>query len=512
MPQLSQPAVRIATLGGAAGALRVLPQAASLLNAVVTRDSGPKLVAVDNRLHSPSSSVTAATASFDHLAMSDVSTGCLVTDMRNAVVAYQSQTIPELLRSISIFTTCKQRWLVRNAEQILKTSAAALSQTLTDAVVKQTFFKQFCAGENSDEVLPVMHKLHSRGVGSILDYAAEADLSTGTTAAVFETSGVESVYTKMIEAHCDGNLAKYLDAVALAAKAPPGEGVVAMKITSLGNPLLLQRMAIARDDIPADLSEEEEQLAARVHERVGAIASAAQASGVELLVDAEHSYFQVAIDSVAMRAMRTYNKDDAVVYNTYQCYLKDSGPKLEAHLAEAEAKGFQLGAKLVRGAYMNLERQRAEELCYPSPIHDTIQDTHDNFNRCMEMMLDSVAAERGHLVIATHNEESCKRAMRTMSTLGIHPSNMRVKFGQLQGMCDFLTYSLSAYGYRSYKYLPYGPLHEVLPYLIRRAQENSDMLGATDIERSLMLSEVWRRMSRFMRGTRGQVAAASAAA
>eukprot|EP00873_Tetraselmis_striata_P015855 jgi/Tetstr1/436119/TSEL_024966.t1 len=506
----SAPALRVAP--GLGGVIRMLPQASSLLVPVLGRDNNKaQLVMVDTRVNSPSSTASHPGYYYNQALQQagDASAvGGIVTDMRNAMVAYQTQTIPELLRSVAIFTTCKQKWLVTNAEQILRTSAMALSQRLTDMVVKQTFFKQFCAGENASEVLPLMNKLHSRGVGSILDYAAEADLGTETTAAAFETGGATSLYTGKIEAHCDDNLSKYLDAVALASQAPAGEGVVAVKVTSLGNPLLLQRMAVAKEDIPAELSEEEEGLAARVHERVSAIAAAAKEGGVELLVDAEHSYFQGAIDAVAMRAMRLYNKDDAVVYNTYQCYLKDSGPKLEEHLAQAEAAGFQLGAKLVRGAYMNLERRRAEELCYPSPIHDSLQDTHANFNHCMAMMLDAVKAERGHVVIATHNEDSCQRAMRKMATLGLEPSNGRVKFGQLQGMCDFLTYSLSAYGYKAYKYLPYGPLHEVLPYLIRRAQENSDVLGATDIERRLMLSEVKRR---FFQGASGPVAASATA-
>jgi len=192
------------------------------------------------------------------------------------------------------------------------------------------------------------------------------------------------------------------------------------------------------------------------------------------------------------------------VFNTYQCYLKGSHEKLQSHLEEAQTQGWKLGAKLVRGAYMKSERERADALGHPSPVHETIEDTHYSFDRSVETMLHAVKAGNGEVVIASHNEQSVLTAMSLMEELGLDNHNAGVMFGQLQGMCDFLTYSLSAKGYHSYKYLPYGPLHEVMPYLLRRAQENSGLLSTTDVEKFMMLAEVKRRVhsSLFPRSAR----------
>eukprot|EP00192_Tetraselmis_astigmatica_P003818 CAMPEP_0117698282 /NCGR_PEP_ID=MMETSP0804-20121206/29679_1 /TAXON_ID=1074897 /ORGANISM="Tetraselmis astigmatica, Strain CCMP880" /LENGTH=547 /DNA_ID=CAMNT_0005512589 /DNA_START=466 /DNA_END=2109 /DNA_ORIENTATION=- len=458
--------------------------------------------------------------------------------LRDAMVAYKSRTAGDLLRAVAVFQSCKFPWLVKNAEGLLNT-ASQVSKSLTDSVVKKTFFAHFCAGENEDEVKPVMQKLGSSHVGSILDYAAEADLDTeedpssgrpvylqktedhcdgnlkkylnaiSLATNATEGGGVVAVKIKT-EDHCDGNLKKYLNAISLATNATEGGGVVAVKITSLGNPALLQRMSFLSSE---DLIEEEHKLVQTVKERVHALGQAAQASHVRMLIDAEQSYFQPAIDALTMDLMKSYNTRDTVVFNTYQCYLKGSHEKLQSHLEEAQTQGWKLGAKLVRGAYiksereradaqgsheklqshleeaqtqgwklgaklvrgayMKSERERADALGHPSPVHETIEDTHYSFDRSVETMLHAVKAGNGEVVIASHNEQSVLTAMSLMEELGLDNHNAGVMFGQLQGMCDFLTYSLSAKGYHSYKYLPYGPLHEVMPYLLRRAQENS---------------------------------------
>eukprot|EP00192_Tetraselmis_astigmatica_P004277 CAMPEP_0117678136 /NCGR_PEP_ID=MMETSP0804-20121206/17125_1 /TAXON_ID=1074897 /ORGANISM="Tetraselmis astigmatica, Strain CCMP880" /LENGTH=500 /DNA_ID=CAMNT_0005487481 /DNA_START=413 /DNA_END=1915 /DNA_ORIENTATION=- len=415
--------------------------------------------------------------------------------LRDAMVAYKSRTAGDLLRAVAVFQSCKFPWLVKNAEGLLNT-ASQVSKSLTDSVVKKTFFAHFCAGENEDEVKPVMQKLGSSHVGSILDYAAEADLDTEE-----DPSSGRPVYLQKTEDHCDGNLKKYLNAISLATNATEGGGVVAVKITSLGNPALLQRMSFLSSE---DLIEEEHKLVQTVKERVHALGQAAQASHVRMLIDAEQSYFQPAIDALTMDLMKSYNTRDTVVFNTYQCYLKGSHEKLQSHLEEAQTQGWKLGAKLVRGAYMKSERERADALGHPSPVHETIEDTHYSFDRSVETMLHAVKAGNGEVVIASHNEQSVLTAMSLMEELGLDNHNAGVMFGQLQGMCDFLTYSLSAKGYHSYKYLPYGPLHEVMPYLLRRAQENSGLLSTTDVEKFMMLAEVKRRVhsSLFPRSAR----------
>uniref|UniRef100_A0A061SK57 Proline dehydrogenase n=1 Tax=Tetraselmis sp. GSL018 TaxID=582737 RepID=A0A061SK57_9CHLO len=419
--------------------------------------------------------------------------------LRDALVAYKSRSVAELLRAVTVFQTCKFRWLVKNAEPVLA-AANSVSKTLTNFAVKKTFFAQFCAGETEDEVKPVMQGLYNNRVGSILDYAAEADLSSVPNPGVHGNA-----YLQKTEDHCNLNLNKYLQAISLATHVTKGAGVVAMKVTSLGNPFLLERMsAVPRDELTA----EERSLVERLEERMNLLGQCAQNAGVRLLVDAEQSYFQPAIDELALMMMKNWNKEESVVFNTYQCYLKDAYGKLAAHLEASDREGFSLGAKLVRGAYMKMERQRAAERGYPSPIHDTIEDTHECFDSSVSLMLEQVKRQRGQVVIASHNENSILRAMEEMERLGISSQNPGVMFGQLQGMCDYLTYSLGARGYHAYKYLPYGPLNEVMPYLIRRAQENGDVLATTDMEKYLMLAEVKRRMHAALYPSHKAIAAA----
>lgn len=243
----------------------------------------------------------------------------------------------------------------------------------------------------------------------------------------------------------------------------------------------------------AALSEEECHLLDAMMGRVDRLAKVASEAGVRLMIDAEHTYFQPAIDSVVTEMQRRYNRDEPVVFNTIQCYLKDSHERLRIDLERARREGYKYGAKLVRGAYMVLERARAVELGYPSPIQDSKADTHANYDRCMREMLQYVASEGCEVMVATHNQESIERTVTGMGELGLPPSS-GVYFGQLLGMADHLTFTLGRAGYGAYKYVPFGAVDEVMPYLIRRAQENSDMLGGVGKEVAMMRTELKRRL------------------
>lgn len=239
---------------------------------------------------------------------------------------------------------------------------------------------------------------------------------------------------------------------------------------------------------------------------------------VGVMVDAEQSYFQEAIDHVAMNLQEKYNRREdtdhaPTVYNTYQMYTKLAQKKLERDVERANRNNFAFAAKLVRGAYMFSERKRADQMKYPSPIHDTLEDTHESFNNGIRFLLESLQAHQessGHaltattapivFMVASHNRESTILTVEEMEKHNVLPRSGVVHFGQLFGMQDQISYTLGKNGYSIYKYLPYGMIDEVIPYLLRRAQENSAVLGGVSKERSLMWQEVKDRMSAIAGG------------
>jgi proline dehydrogenase len=241
-------------------------------------------------------------------------------------------------------------------------------------------------------------------------------------------------------------------------------------------------------------TEEELRLVENMITRLRKLCSTAAEFGLRIMIDAEHQYFQPAIDSIAKDMMREYNTEVPIVYNTYQCYLKDSRFRLNADIESARRQGYKFGAKLVRGAYMVLEKNLAEEKGLKSPIHDTLDDTHANYNRCVRMLIQEVATSDAEVMIATHNQYSVEMAVRSMHDFGLDPATCGVYFGQLLGMSDHLSLVLGRHKYRAYKYVPFGPLQEVMPYLIRRAQENSDVMGGVGKEMGLLISECKRRL------------------
>jgi len=220
------------------------------------------------------------------------------------------------------------------------------------------------------------------------------------------------------------------------------------------------------------------------------IAEYANEKGVKLMVDAEHTYFQGAIDHAVLNLMRKYNREKQIIFNTYQAYLKNTHMKLTTHVRKARREGFLFSCKLVRGAYMNLERDRAAQLKYPDPICATIDDTHKNYNQCLDTLFENL--DFSEFMLATHNQASIEYACEKMAKLDSADQN-KIFFGQLLGMADNLSFPLGANGYNVYKYVPYGPLNEVIPYLVRRAEENSNMLGGTAKERVMLGKEFVRR-------------------
>lgn len=247
-------------------------------------------------------------------------------------------------------------------------------------------------------------------------------------------------------------------------------------------------------DMPLPTPEEFSQLR-NCELRVREIADVAQDKNVHLMVDAEQTYFQPAIDFLVRRVQRDYNKETPIIFNTFQCYLKDSHDRMMVDIRISERNKWFFGAKLVRGAYLVQERDRCLALNLPDPIHATIEDTHANYNRCMEEIVARVAGGCC-VIVASHNEETVQRTLMAINKYKL-PKTKGVFFGQLLGMSDNISYSLGAAGYSVYKYVPYGPTEKVVPYLIRRMQENSSVLDNAQVmkERRMIWNELKERLT-----------------
>lgn len=247
-------------------------------------------------------------------------------------------------------------------------------------------------------------------------------------------------------------------------------------------------------------TEEEVELIEKMYERGHTLAKDAAQHGTRLLIDAEQARFQPAIDNLVLDLQQTYNatskSDFPVVYNTYQCYLKDELDRLQTDVERSERFGYHFGAKLVRGAYMESERELALTLGYPSPIHDSIEDTHKSYNGSVELLMRHAkkSDKQVEVMLATHNQESVEKAIAVMNELEIDRNSPTVAFAQLYGMKDNLTFNLGRHGYRAYKYVPYGEIKMVMPYLIRRAHENSAIAGGTKGDLDMIQFELKRRL------------------
>ncbi|XP_014271219.1 proline dehydrogenase 1, mitochondrial [Halyomorpha halys] len=251
----------------------------------------------------------------------------------------------------------------------------------------------------------------------------------------------------------------------------------------------------------SQLSSREEEMFRNMVRRLNTLIKTARDLDVRVMIDAEQTYFQPAISRITLEMMRKYNTNKAIVFNTYQCYLKDALKEVSTDLEQAKRQNFYFGCKLVRGAYMEQERARAAALGYPDPINPTYEATSEMYQETLAECLRRITdlREKGlqkriAIMVASHNEDTVRYAIQKMKDCGITPEEKIICFGQLLGMCDYITFPLGQAGYSVYKYIPYGPVDEVLPYLSRRAQENKGILKKIKKEKRMLLSELRRRL------------------
>uniref|UniRef100_A0A1B6FBK2 Proline dehydrogenase n=1 Tax=Cuerna arida TaxID=1464854 RepID=A0A1B6FBK2_9HEMI len=254
----------------------------------------------------------------------------------------------------------------------------------------------------------------------------------------------------------------------------------------------------------SQLSKKEEEMFRNMVRRVNTLVQTARELDVRIMIDAEQTYFQPAISRITLEMMHKYNIEKAIVFNTYQCYLKEAINEVTTDLEQAQRQNFYFGAKLVRGAYIDQERARAAALGYPDPTNPTYEATSDMYHRTFTECLRRIKAlkDRGEppqkiaIMVASHNEDTVRFAIEKMKEIGVSPEDKVICFGQLLGMCDYITFPLGQAGYSAYKYIPYGPVNEVLPYLSRRAQENKGVLKKIQKEKKLLLTELGRRLAK----------------
>lgn len=247
----------------------------------------------------------------------------------------------------------------------------------------------------------------------------------------------------------------------------------------------------------SQISTKEEEMFRNMLRRLNHIIRVANEADVRIMIDAEQTYFQPAISRICLEMMRRYNKDKFLVFNTYQTYLKNTYNEIVTDLEQAQRQNFYWGAKLVRGAYIEQERARAAAMGYEDPTCESVEATTVSFHKCLKEILSRVKGEckdRIGIMVASHNEDTVRYAIQLMSEHGIRPGDKVVCFGQLLGMCDHITFPLGQAGYSAYKYVPYGPVVEVLPYLSRRANENRGFLSKIKKEKGLLLKEITRRV------------------
>jgi proline dehydrogenase len=381
----------------------------------------------------------------------------------NTEIAFAGKSNKDLKRAYWLFKMIGNSSLVTVGKGL--TNFVFALHLPVKGMIKATIFKQFCGGETIADSKEKIEQLAVHNVKTILDYSIEGKESVED----FETTVREIIAT--IETGAND----------------PSIPFAVFKITGISRFSILEKA----NDSSLELTENDKAEITETIDRIDRICRAAYEHQQPLFIDAEESWIQDFIDRTVRLMMAKYNNERAIVYNTVQIYRHDRLSFLNKEIEQAKQAGFKLGIKLVRGAYMEKERERAQEKGYPSPIQPNKASCDQDFDMALKLMMDNI----DHMAICagTHNENSSLLLANLIEERGIEKSDDRIYFAQLLGMSDHISFNLAHHGYNVAKYVPYGPVREVMPYLIRRADENTSVAGQTGRELSLIIKERKRR-------------------
>ena len=383
-------------------------------------------------------------------------------DFQDTATAFADKTDAQLREKYRLFKMLNSPLL-----NSIGTGAARFALSLglpVEGLIKATIFEQFCGGETIEECEDAVETLGRSNIGAILDYSVEGK----ATEEDFDHTKDEIIRTLK------------------RAKDDPNIPFAVFKVTGIAPLGTLERLSAKKK-----LDAKSQAKCERIHRRVTEICEYAYSIEQPLFIDAEDSWIQDAIDRLATEMMERFNREQAIVFNTIQLYRTDRLEFLKNARRQAKLDGYIYGAKLVRGAYMEKERERAAEKGYQSPIHSTKSETDADYGAAIDYCLKH--SEEMAFVAGTHNERSADRLARLMHEMGIAPNHPHIFFSQLYGMGDNISYVLAANGYNVSKYVPYGPVADAIPYLIRRAQENTSVTGQVSRELEMISRELKRR-------------------
>lgn len=400
----------------------------------------------------------------------------------NTAIAFAHKSDKELKQAHWLFNLMNKSWLVQLGTRL--TPWAINAGLPVKGLIRQTIFKQFVGGETMEESIPVIQKMGEYNVQVIMDYGVEG---------------------KEGEANYDHARDEFIRVIEFAAT-QPNVPFMSVKLTGMSRFALLEKMDALMhastqatlmkryNDAVQKLSPDEKAEWQRVIDRFQKVCEAAASRKVGFLVDAEETWIQDPVDALTMLMMDAYNKERLVLYNTIQLYRHDRLAFLIQSFEAARERNFLLGAKLVRGAYMEKERKRADEKGYPSPIQPNKAASDRDYDDAVRFCIEHI--DRVGVIVASHNERSNLLATELLREKGLPFNHAHVHFSQLYGMSDNITYNLAKAGCRVSKYLPFGPIKDVVPYLMRRAQENTSVGGQTSRELGLIEKELNRRRSK----------------
>ena len=385
-------------------------------------------------------------------------------DFDNTEYAFEYKNNFELKRAQFIFNLINFNWLVKAGTSIAnKMMQSGLSFPVVVGM-RPTIYAVFCGGDELEDTVEISNNFGKYGVNTVLDYGVEGKESEQ------DFKKTENEILKAIEF----------------AKKNKNISIVCSKFTGLLKMEILEKLNESKE---LTISEEKEYKTAI--ERIDRIAAAAAKNEISLFVDAEESWIQNPLDDLTFSLMEKYNKKQPIIYNTIQLYNKSRLSFFKNAVEMAKEKGFIYGAKIVRGAYMEKEAKRAKQKGYENPIQKSKKDTDADYNEAIKFGIAHINDVA--VCIATHNEESCLIATQLLQEKGIKKNHPHIHFSQLMGMSDNLTFNLAKNGFVASKYMPYGPVKDVIPYLIRRAQENTSVSGQMGRELALISKEIKRR-------------------